>query len=52
MKTDEEKANEKALAKRVTRYAALIGLVLAMLCNLLPPDHRALCQTIVALCTP
>lgn len=46
------KPEEKALAKKVARYSALIGLVFAMLCNLLPPEHRALCQTIVAICTP
>lgn len=36
--------------KRLWRHAALIGAVLAVLCKLLPPEYRALCQAIVAAC--
>lgn len=37
--------------KKAAKYGARIGAVLAVLCHLLPPEHRELCSTIVNLCS-
>ncbi len=39
--------DEKAKRERAVRRAVLAGAALAMLCQLLPPDHRALCTAVV-----
>jgi len=37
-------------ARRLYRYAATAGAVLAVLCHLLPHDYRAACNAIASLC--
>lgn len=48
------KPDEKALARRKTRQriiAALVGVVLGLTCQALPPDYQKPCQAIIQLCT-
>lgn len=36
--------------KRTMKYAALVGAVLALTCQLVPPQYRAVCDIVTALC--
>lgn len=38
--------------KRLSRHAAAFGFVLALLCHMLPPHYRAVCNQLVSLCSP
>jgi hypothetical protein len=38
--------------KRLSRHAAAFGFVLALICHMLPPHYRAVCNTIASLCSP
>jgi hypothetical protein len=42
---------EKRITKRISKRAALIGIVLGLACNLLPADYRAACHAILNVCT-
>lgn len=37
-------------AKRVAKWGAAIGCVLAVVCHMLPPEYRAVCTAIADLC--
>lgn len=37
--------------RRLRRFAAIAGVVLAILCHVLPPDRRAACDAIASICT-
>ncbi len=37
--------------KKIAKRAALIGAVLAIICNLLPHEYRAVCHAIAQVCT-
>lgn len=37
--------------KKWAKYAALIGLVLGVVCNVIPPKYQTVCKTIANLCT-
>ena len=36
--------------KRLSRYASVLGAALAVLCHLLPPHYRAICDALAELC--
>lgn len=38
-------------ARRLRKYAAAAGIVLAIACHLVPPDYRAACNALASLCT-
>lgn len=40
---------EKPETKKLYKQAAFVGALLALLCQLLPPDHRALCTAVAKL---
>ena len=42
---------EVEAAKAVAKRAAVAGFVLAVLCHLVPPDYRVVCETLSKLCT-
>jgi hypothetical protein len=37
-------------AKRTAKRSAAIGFVLAIICQLVPPDYRAVCDLIASVC--
>lgn len=37
--------------KKLAKHAALIGVVLGLLCHVLPPSYRPICETLRSLCT-
>lgn len=37
--------------KRIAKWAALFGAVLALVCHFLPHDYRALCRAVASICT-
>lgn len=37
--------------RRLRKHAAIAGVFLAVLCHLVPPDYRAVCNTIASVCT-
>lgn len=37
-------------AKKFAKMAAIAGSVLAMLCHLLPPHYRVICDQLAAIC--
>lgn len=38
--------------KRAVKKAWWLGLVLGLVCHLVPPDYKVACQAIVDACTP
>lgn len=38
-------------AKKVAKRAAQLGAFLAIVCHLVPPDYRAVCNLVADLCT-
>lgn len=38
-------------AKKAAKYGARIGFLLAIVCHLVPPEHRAVCELLAKLCT-
>lgn len=45
--TTEPAELEKQKRDRMVRRAAFIGAILAIACQALPPDHRAMCTAVV-----
>lgn len=37
--------------RRLRRHAAVVGVVLAILCHIVPPEYRAACDALASLCT-
>ena len=37
--------------KRLAKHAATFGFVLAILCHLVPPQYRALCNQLATVCS-
>lgn len=37
-------------AKKVVKRAAQLGAILAVVCNLLPPEHRVICHALADFC--
>ena len=37
-------------ARKLARYAAWIGAILALVCHLVPPHYRAACEALAAIC--
>lgn len=37
--------------RKLARYAATVGTLLAVVCHLLPPQYRVVCQTLANICT-
>jgi len=42
--------NLLADAKAVSKKAAIAGAILAVLCHLLPPHYRVICDQVAAIC--
>ena len=42
----------KADWKRFSRFAAKLGIALAIICHMLPPHYRAPCDALAQLCKP
>ncbi len=40
------------LRRKVVKWAAILGVVLALICHFVPPTYRALCDAVQAACTP
>jgi hypothetical protein len=40
---------EKALAKRVARIAMIVGMVLALVCQFVPPEYQTGCGLVAQL---
>jgi hypothetical protein len=36
--------------RRLSKHAALIGVVIAIVCHLLPPQYRVACDAIAKIC--
>ena len=36
----------RAARRRLMKYAAVIGVLLGLVCNSLPPQYQALCNTV------
>lgn len=52
MSDDEnKKAAETATRRKWAKRAALIGVLIGLACHLVPPDYRAVCDALAALCT-
>lgn len=50
--TDKTKDEErKATLRKWRRRAVIIGVVLGLVCKMLPPDYQAPCAAIAKLCT-
>jgi hypothetical protein len=41
----------KNTAAKPAKWAALIGVLLALACHMAPQDYRAVCQALVSVCT-
>jgi len=37
--------------RRLRRYAAIAGMVLAIVCHIVPPKYRAACDALASICT-
>ena len=48
MSDDSPKPSRKA---RAVRRAVVVGIVLAVVCQALPAEHRELCRAIASICT-
>lgn len=42
---------DKVRVMKWRRYAALAGVILALVCKSLPPDYQAVCEVIASLCS-
>lgn len=38
-------------AKKITKRAAKLGVFLAVVCHLVPPEYREICNALADLCT-
>ena len=47
---DDGKPHILADIRKLARYAATAGAALAVLCHLLPPHYRAICDAIASIC--
>jgi hypothetical protein len=36
--------------RRLYKHAAVIGFLIGLVCHLLPPEHRAVCEALAQLC--
>lgn len=41
----------KADLKKVRKYALWVGIALAVICKMLPPDYQAPCHTLASFCS-
>lgn len=37
--------------KQAAKYAAVLGIILAIVCNSVPPEYRAVCHALAQVCT-
>lgn len=44
-------SEEPSQVKKIVKRAAVAGFVLALLCPVLPPEYRPVCELIAKLCT-
>ena len=47
----ETKAMVKARQRKRAAAAAVLGAILGLVCNMLPPDYQVACKTVVHICT-